>query len=47
MSAWVSSRERERPVDAANGPFVPRLNEAHAQAQRELLRMVGMGEFAE
>jgi NADP-dependent 3-hydroxy acid dehydrogenase YdfG len=37
----------ERParvsVDAMNGPFVPRLNEAHAQVQRELLQMMGMG----
>jgi NADP-dependent 3-hydroxy acid dehydrogenase YdfG len=34
-------------VDAANGPFVPRLNEAHAQVQRELLGMLGMGAFSD
>lgn len=34
-------------VDASNGPFVPRLNEAHAQAQRELLQAMGMGPLAD
>ena len=41
----------ERParisVDAANGPFVPRLNDAHAQVQRELLHAMGMGALAD
>jgi NAD(P)-dependent dehydrogenase (short-subunit alcohol dehydrogenase family) len=30
-------------VDAANRPFVPRLNEAHAEVQRQLLAAAGMG----
>jgi NADP-dependent 3-hydroxy acid dehydrogenase YdfG len=34
-------------VDAMNGPFVPQLNEAHAQVQRQLLQMMGMGALAD
>lgn len=34
-------------VDAMNGPFVPRLNETHAQVQRELLQAMGMGTLAD
>jgi NADP-dependent 3-hydroxy acid dehydrogenase YdfG len=34
-------------VDAANGPFVPRLNDVHAEAQRELLQAMGMGALAD
>jgi NADP-dependent 3-hydroxy acid dehydrogenase YdfG len=34
-------------VDASKSPLVPRLNEAHAQVQRELLQMMGMGALAD
>ncbi|HEY2513921.1 MAG TPA: SDR family oxidoreductase [Polyangiaceae bacterium] len=34
-------------VDAMKNPLVPRLNEAHAQAQRELLQGMGMGGLAD
>lgn len=34
-------------VDAMKGPLVPRLNDAHAQAQRELLQGMGMGSLAD
>jgi NADP-dependent 3-hydroxy acid dehydrogenase YdfG len=34
-------------VDATNSPLVPRLNEAHAQVQRELLQAMGMGALSD
>ena len=34
-------------VDALKSPLVPRLNDAHAQAQRELLLGMGMGSLAD
>jgi NADP-dependent 3-hydroxy acid dehydrogenase YdfG len=34
-------------VDAMKSPLVPRLNEAHAQAQRELLQGMGMGSLGD
>jgi NADP-dependent 3-hydroxy acid dehydrogenase YdfG len=34
-------------VDTVKSPLVPRLNDAHAQAQRELLQGMGMGPLAD
>ena len=51
LVALVESESGQRPVrvyvDAQKGPFAPRLNEAHAQVQRELLTAVGMGLLAD
>jgi len=43
----AGQRPARVPVDAMKGPLVPRLNEAHAQAQRELLQGMGMGALAD
>ena len=43
----AGQRPARVPVDATKSPFVPRLNEAHAQAQRELLQGMGMGAMAD
>jgi len=49
--ALVETPQGQRParvvVDAAKSPFTPRLNEAHAQAQRELFHAIGMGALAD
>jgi len=34
-------------VDGTNNPLVPQLNAAHAQAQRQLLQAMGMGDLAD
>ena len=47
VEAPAGQRPARVSVDASNGPFVPRLNEAHAQVQRELLHAMGMGALAE
>ena len=43
----AGQRPARVPVDASNSPFVSRLNEAHAQVQRELLQTMGMGALAD
>jgi NADP-dependent 3-hydroxy acid dehydrogenase YdfG len=43
----AGQRPARVPVDAMKGPLVPRLNEAHAEAQRELLQGMGMGSLAD
>lgn len=49
--ALVEAPAGKRPprviVDAAKNPITPTLNEAHAQAQRQLLEMLGMGHLAD
>lgn len=51
LVALIESPAGQRPpriyVDAKNMPFTPRLNEAHAQVQRELLTASGMGALAD
>ena len=51
LVALIESPAGQRParvyVDAQNMPFTPRLNEAHAQVQRELLTASGMGTLAD
>ncbi len=51
LVALVESPAGQRParvvVDATNGPAVPRLNEAHAEVQRQLLQTMGMGALAD
>ena len=43
----AGQRPARVPVDAMRSPFVPRLNDAHAEAQRELLQGMGMGALAD
>lgn len=47
----VETEAGQRPprvvVDASKSPFTPRLNDAHAAAQRELLTAFGMGALAD
>jgi NAD(P)-dependent dehydrogenase (short-subunit alcohol dehydrogenase family) len=43
----AGQRPARVPVDAMKGALVPRLNDAHAQAQRELLQGMGMGALAD
>lgn len=49
--ALVEMAPGKRPprviVDAAQNPITPMLNDAHAQAQRQLLEMLGMGNLAD
>ena len=49
--ALVETPQGQRPprvvVDASNSPFTPQLNEAHAQAQRQLLQAIGMAALAD
>jgi NAD(P)-dependent dehydrogenase (short-subunit alcohol dehydrogenase family) len=49
--ALVETPHGQRParvvVDASKGPYTPRLNEAHAEVQRELLQVFGMGALAD
>lgn len=49
--ALVETPQGKRPprviVDAANSPLTPMLNDAHAQAQRQLLEKIGMGNLAD
>lgn len=51
LVALVETPAGQRParlyVDATNGAFVPQLNEAHAQVQRQLLTAAGMGALAD
>jgi NAD(P)-dependent dehydrogenase (short-subunit alcohol dehydrogenase family) len=51
LVALVETPGGQRParvyVDATNGPFVPQLNEAPAQVQRQLLAAAGMGALAD
>jgi NADP-dependent 3-hydroxy acid dehydrogenase YdfG len=43
----AGQRPARVPVDTMKSPFVPRLNDAHAQVQRELLEGMGMGSLAD
>lgn len=43
----AGQRPARVPVDASNNPLVPQLNAAHADAQRQLLQMMGMAALAE
>jgi NADP-dependent 3-hydroxy acid dehydrogenase YdfG len=43
----AGARPARVSVEAANGPLVPQLNEAHAQVQRQLLQLTGMGALAD
>jgi NADP-dependent 3-hydroxy acid dehydrogenase YdfG len=49
--ALVETPQGQRPprvvVDASNSPFTLQLNEAHAQAQRQLLQTIGMAALAD
>jgi NAD(P)-dependent dehydrogenase (short-subunit alcohol dehydrogenase family) len=47
VEAPAGQRPARVVVDATNGPLVPQLNEAHAQAQRQLLQLMGMGALAD
>lgn len=51
LVALVEAPAGQRParvyVDAANGPFVPQLNDAHTTAQRQLLTAAGMAALAD
>ncbi len=49
--ALVETPAGKRPprvtVDASNSPFTPKLNEAHAEVQRQLLQALGMSALAD
>jgi NAD(P)-dependent dehydrogenase (short-subunit alcohol dehydrogenase family) len=49
--ALVETPQGQRPqrvvVDSEKSPFTPKLNEAHAEVQRQLLQAIGMGAFAD
>jgi NAD(P)-dependent dehydrogenase (short-subunit alcohol dehydrogenase family) len=49
--ALVEAPQGQRPprvvVDSTNSPFTPKLNEEHAQVQRQLLQVIGMGALAD
>lgn len=47
VEAPAGQRPARVSVDPTNGPFVPRLNDAHAETQRELLGAMGMGALAD
>lgn len=47
VEAPAGTRPPRVVVDASNSPFTPRLNDTHAEVQRELFQAMGMGPLAD